>query len=122
VVLVVEDDAEIRTMVVRALGTKYRIYEARDGKEAREIIEAIPLPAALVCDIMMPGTTGLQLVRSLRKHAAFSRIPVLFLTAKSAPRDIVAGINAGARHYMTKPFKVADLVAKVDSMVATPKG
>jgi DNA-binding response OmpR family regulator len=44
------------------------------------------------------------------------RLPILFLTAKGAPLDFVAGINAGARHYVTKPFKVADVVAKVKSM------
>ncbi len=108
-------------MIVRALGSKYTIYEARHGKEAQEILGAIPTPAALVCDWMMPEMSGMQLVRRLRKDPLLARIPVLFLTAKGSPQDIVAGINAGARHYMTKPFKVSELVSKVDSMVAPKK-
>jgi len=118
VVLVAEDDPEIRSMLVRALGSKYTVYEARNGKEAHEIIAAIPAPAALVCDWMMPEMSGIQLVRRLRKDPALSRIPVLILTAKSTVQDVANGINAGARHYMTKPFKLAELMAKVDSMVA----
>lgn len=121
VVVVVEDDAEIRAMLVRALGSKYTIYEARDGKEARTLLAALPAPSALICDVMMPEMSGLQLVRNIRKDAVLSRIPVLFLTAKSAPLDVVTGINVGARHYVTKPFKLAELVAKVDSMVSPKK-
>jgi DNA-binding response OmpR family regulator len=107
VVVVTEDDADIRAMVVRA--------------EATELLGAIPTPAAMVCDVMMPGLSGLQLVRNLRKDPSLARIPVLFLTAKSTPRDVVSGINAGARHYMTKPFKLAELISKVDSMVTGKK-
>jgi DNA-binding response OmpR family regulator len=120
-VLVVEDDAEIRAMLVRALGSKYTIYEARNGKEARALLAAVPAPAALVCDVMMPEMSGLQLVRNMRKDAALARIPVLFLTAKSTTLDVVTGINVGARHYITKPFKLAELVSKVDSMVSGKK-
>jgi DNA-binding response OmpR family regulator len=118
---VAEDDAEIRSMIVKALGSKYTIYEARSGKEAQEILTAIPAPAAMVCDWMMPEMTGMQVVRRMRKDPVLSRIPVLFLTARSAPQDVIAGINVGARHYMTKPFKVAELVSKVDGMVAGAK-
>jgi DNA-binding response OmpR family regulator len=52
----------------------------------------------------------------LKRSPALERLPILFLTAKGAPLDLVAGINAGARHYVTKPFKVADVVAKVKAM------
>jgi two-component system OmpR family response regulator len=52
----------------------------------------------------------------LRKTPGLERVPILFLTAKDSPLDLVAGINAGARHYVTKPFKVAEVVAKVKAM------
>jgi DNA-binding response OmpR family regulator len=110
-------------MIVRALGVRYTVYEAGNGKEAKEMLAAIPTPAALVCDVMMPLMNGLQLVRNLRRDPVFSRIPVLFLTARSRAGDVVEGINAGARYYMTKPFKLTELVTKVDAMIArgTPK-
>ncbi len=106
-------------MLVKALGTTFTVYEARDGEAARELFAAIPPPAALVCDITMPRLDGLTLAKELRKNPALSRMPILFLTAKVAPLDIIMGINAGARHYVTKPFKVADLIAKVKAMTGT---
>jgi DNA-binding response OmpR family regulator len=116
VLFVVDDDPDIRAMLVKALGTDFTIYEARDGEEARGLFDALPPPQGLVCDVMMPRLDGLGLAKLLRKSPALERLPILFLTAKGAPLDLVAGINAGARHYVTKPFKVADVVAKVKSM------
>jgi DNA-binding response OmpR family regulator len=116
VLFVVDDDPDIRSMLVKALGTSFTIYEGRDGEEARGLFEVLPPPQGLVCDIMMPRLDGLGLAKILRKSPALERLPILFLTAKGAPLDLVAGINAGARHYVTKPFKVADVVAKVKLM------
>ena len=116
VLFVVDDDPDIRALLVKALGTDFTIYEARDGEEARGLFEALPPPKGLVCDVMMPRLDGLGLAKILKQNPALDRLPILFLTAKGAPLDFVAGINAGARHYVTKPFKVADVVAKVKSM------
>jgi DNA-binding response OmpR family regulator len=116
VVVIVDDDSAVRAMLVKALGTTFTIYEARDGEEARELLGAIPPPSAIVCDVTMPRLDGIGLAKELRKHPPLKRVPILFLTAKAAPLDIVTGINAGARHYVTKPFKVAEVVAKVKAM------
>jgi DNA-binding response OmpR family regulator len=105
---------------VRALGVTNTVYEARDGEEARIMLEAIPVPDAIVCDIMMPRRDGLSLAQLLRKDKALKRVPILFLTAKTGALDVIAGINVGARHYVTKPFKIAELVAKVTAMTARP--
>jgi DNA-binding response OmpR family regulator len=120
VVMVVDDDPDIRAMIVRALGGKNTVYEAGDGEEARIMLEAMPVPDAIVCDIMMPRRDGLSLAAHLRKDKALKRVPILFLTAKSGALDVIAGINVGARHYVTKPFKIAELVAKVTAMTARP--
>ncbi len=119
VVLVVDDDASIRKMVARALGAAYTVYEAVDGLSALEILPQIAEPAVIVCDVMMPQIDGVTLVKELRKHPTMKGIPVIFLTAKSSPKDVVLGINAGARHYLTKPFSVKDLIDKVASIVKT---
>jgi DNA-binding response OmpR family regulator len=118
VVMVIDDDPEIRGLLVRALGVTHTVYEAGDGKEAWAMLGAMPAPDAIVCDIMMPGLDGLTLAQHLRKDPALKRVPLLFLTARSAPLDVIAGINVGARHYVTKPFKVSDLVAKVTAMTS----
>jgi DNA-binding response OmpR family regulator len=113
----VEDDPAIRALLVKALGMTFTVYEAGDGEEACMLFGAIPPPAALVCDIMMPKLGGLGLATVLRKSPELYRMPILFLTAKDAPRDVVAGINVGARHYVTKPFKIADILTRVKGMV-----
>jgi DNA-binding response OmpR family regulator len=116
VILVVDDDPDIRTMLLHALGKTYTIYTAGDGQEAKDVLDAIPAPDAIVCDVMMPRLDGVALAKSLRKDKDLQRVPILFLTAKDGAMDVVAGINAGARHYVTKPFKVVDVIAKVKSM------
>ncbi len=121
VVMVIDDDSDIRNMLVRALGLTHTVYEASNGEEARTILETIPVPDAIICDVMMPQLDGLGLAKSLRQDNALKRVPILFLSAREGPLDVVAGINAGAKHYVTKPFKVADVVAKVKAMTERPK-
>ena len=117
-ILVVEDDKSVRELVARALQGKYLVVEAADGLHASELIAQMPTPPALViCDVMMPRVDGLSFVRMLKRDEKLKAIPVLFLTAKTAPLDVVQGISAGARHYMTKPFKVQELVEMVEKIV-----
>ena len=118
VLLVVDDDPDIRAMLLHALGKTYTIYEAGDGLEAKEVLDAIPAPDAIVCDVMMPRLDGVGLAKLLRQDKILQRVPILFLTAKGGAMDIIAGINAGARHYVTKPFKIAEVVAKVALMTS----
>jgi DNA-binding response OmpR family regulator len=121
VLVVIDDDADIRAMLIRALGKTYTVYEAQDGAQAKEILDAIPAPDGIVCDVMMPRLDGVELAKLLRKDKVLQRVPILFLTAKGGAMDVVAGINAGARHYVTKPFKIADVLSKVASMTARTK-
>jgi DNA-binding response OmpR family regulator len=121
VLVVIDDDISIRQMLLHALGKKYTIYEAGDGQEAKEVLDAIPPPDAIICDVMMPRMDGVELAKRLRKDKVLARVPILFLTAKDGAMDVIAGINAGARHYVTKPFKIADVVAKVAHMTSRKK-
>jgi DNA-binding response OmpR family regulator len=121
VLLVVDDDPDIRTMLRHALGKTYTIYEAQDGQHAKEVLDIIPTPDGIVCDVMMPRLDGVELAKILRKDKVLQRIPILFLTAKGGAMDVIAGINAGARHYVTKPFKIAEVLSKVASMTARGK-
>jgi len=113
VVMVVEDDAAIREMLVRSLGLLYSVYEAHDGQMALDMLAAMREPDLMLVDVMMPHVDGLVLVSKLRAEKRFKSVPVIFLTGLDSPRDVVQGINAGARHYVTKPFKIHDLLAKV---------
>jgi DNA-binding response OmpR family regulator len=121
VILVVEDDRDIRSMIAKGLGLTYTVYEAHDGQHALEVLATIATPVAIVCDVNMPRLDGLSLARQLKKDAQKRAIPIVFLTAKSSPLDVIEGINAGARHYLTKPFKMTELIDKVDAVTGAKK-
>ena len=112
-ILIVEDDDTLRRMLVRILSDLGNISEAREGGEALSLLARDPLPRIVVTDVMMPNVDGLELARRMKADPRTSRIPIVMLTAKQGSRDVIDGVNAGARVYVTKPFKVEDLLAKV---------
>ena len=117
-VLVVEDDPTVRAMIVRALGSRCTVHQAKDGMEALELITRIdPQPSLLILDIMMPRVDGLSLARKLKADPNLRVIPIIFLTAKTGSSDMVEGIQAGAKHYLTKPFSISALLEKVDKLL-----
>jgi DNA-binding response OmpR family regulator len=115
--MVVEDDPAIREMLVRSLGANYRVYQACDGQEAMEALPVIEPPDLIVVDVMMPRMDGLTLARTLKGEHRTKAIPIVFLTGLDSAKDVVQGINAGARHYLTKPFKIQDLMSKVSKLL-----
>jgi CheY-like chemotaxis protein len=112
-ILVVEDDPNVRQMVVRMLSPHWDVVEADNGESGLDHVLGGFRPDLVVCDIMMPKMDGLAFTQELKKDPALARIPVVFLSAKSRPKDIIDGINAGARAYVTKPFKSEELLGKV---------
>jgi CheY-like chemotaxis protein len=117
-ILAVEDDDELLTMLTHLLGSLGEVQTARDGMEAMDILNGGYPADLVVTDLMMPRMDGLTLARHMKSDSRLSRIPVVMLTAKSSPRDMIEGINAGARHYVTKPFTAADLLAKAQKALA----
>lgn len=117
VVLVAEDDPDLLRMITRMLDPIVTVKTAKDGQDALDQLGKMQrMPAVLVTDVMMPRLDGLALVKALKADPQMSRIPVIMLTAKGGPRDQIAGINAGVRHYLTKPFKHEDLVDKIKKL------
>ena len=112
-VLVVEDDADLLVMIKTMLQSIGEVTLARDGQEALELLKNGFKPDVIVTDLMMPRMDGLTLAKTLKGDPNVGNIPLVMLTAKSGPMDMITGINAGARHYVTKPFKAADLIDKV---------
>lgn len=113
VILVAEDDDSVREMIVRALEKSYTVYAAPDGMAASELLATIPTPSVIMLDVMMPKIDGLTLARLVKADERLKAVPLIFLTAKTMPGDVMQGIAAGARHYVQKPFKLADLLDKV---------
>ena len=112
-ILVVEDDADLLNMIKTMLQAVGEVTLARDGQEALDLLKNGFRPDVIVTDLMMPRMDGLTLAKTLKGDPNVGNIPLVMLTAKSGPMDMITGINAGARHYVTKPFKAADLIDKV---------
>ena len=115
-ILVVDDERAVRESLRRALELEgYEIELAADGNEALYRLEVTEEPDALILDVLMPGVDGLEVCRRLR--GAGSKLPVLMLTARTEVEDRVAGLDAGADDYVTKPFALEELLARVRALL-----
>ena len=112
--LVVEDDARMAAAIGRGLRYEGLIVDVvADGQEALARIGAIEYEA-VVLDVMLPGMDGVETCRRLRERAHW--VPVLMLTARDAVEDRVRGLDGGADDYMTKPFSLAELTARLRAL------
>ena len=114
-VLVVDDEPSITDLVSMAL--RYEQFDVRvagNGREALDTVEEFA-PDLAVLDIMMPGIDGFEVARRLRNQGA--RLPILFLTARDATEDKIRGLTLGGDDYMTKPFSVEELVARIRAIL-----
>ncbi|HEY2407691.1 MAG TPA: response regulator [Polyangiaceae bacterium] len=112
-VLIAEDDPAIATMVSKVLAQHYHVVLATDGNMAIQLASKPPPPDLLLLDVMMPGRDGHAVASTIRTLPGLKSVPIIFLTAKTGPGDVIKGIQSGARHYITKPFKIDDLVLRV---------
>ena len=116
-VLVVDDEAAIREVIRFALGKSgFSVQCASNGKEALASINENK-PNIMLLDWMMPGMSGPELTRRLRKDSVNSDIPIIMLTARVSEDDKVAGLNAGADDYIIKPFSPRELVARINAVL-----
>lgn len=116
-ILVVDDDAEVLGTLERALQREgHRIATATSAAQARERIAA-DLPDLVVLDIMMPEESGLDLCAELRAEDGYRTLPILFVTAMGRTEDVVRGLDAGGDDYLTKPFELKELKARVRALL-----
>ncbi|WP_349673418.1 response regulator transcription factor [Lacrimispora sp.] len=116
-IYVVEDDDNIRDLIKIALeGFGYEVSAHELAEEALKSMET-DKPALAVFDLMLPGMDGLSAIRKIRKNDSLKDIPILVLTAKDREFDKVAGLDGGADDYMTKPFGVMELAARIRSLL-----
>jgi two-component system response regulator MprA len=115
-VLVVDDERAVRESLRRALELEgYEIELAADGDEALYRIETESHPDAVILDVLMPGKDGLEVCRTIRR--AGNTVPVLMLTARTQVEDRVEGLDAGADDYVTKPFALEELLARLRALL-----
>jgi adenylate cyclase len=110
----IADNVEILRMRLTSLG--YEVVVAEDGEQALAKVREMP-PDLILLDIMMPKVDGLEVVRRLKADNSLPFIPVILVTAKANPKDVVAGLDAGGDDYLTKPIDHGALVARVRAML-----
>lgn len=116
-IIVVEDEREIQTLIVNALREEGHAVESySDGRQAVErlIAPGRPEPDLIVLDLMLPGVDGLEITRRVRQNRI---TPILMLTAKTTELDRVLGLELGADDYLTKPFSIRELQARVGAIL-----
>jgi signal transduction histidine kinase/DNA-binding response OmpR family regulator/ligand-binding sensor domain-containing protein len=115
-VLVVDDHPDVRAYVARQLGRHYRVAEAADGAQALALMRET-VPDLVVSDLAMPVLDGLGLVRAVRSDPELEFVPVILLTAAAESESRVSGFEGGADDYVTKPFEVKELLARIARML-----
>lgn len=116
-VLVVEDNAELKIYIYNNLADRYEVRDASNGKEALQEIAQGWLPDIVVTDLMMPEMDGMELINHLRNDFTTSHIPILMVTAKHEDDTQVKAMKYGADGYITKPFSMELLLARIDNML-----
>lgn len=116
-ILIVEDEQPIREMIGFALeNTGFNIQEAEDARQAQGMI-ADTQPDLILLDWMLPGTSGIDFARRLKKEDLTRDIPIIILTARTEEEDKVHGLDCGADDYVTKPFSPRELVARIRAVL-----
>jgi two-component system response regulator RegX3 len=113
-ILVVEDeDSFVEALMVGLTREGFRVRAARDGAEALDLFDAVR-PDLVLLDVMLPKVSGIDVCRELRKR---SKVPIIMVTAKSAEIDTVVGLEVGADDYVTKPYRLRELVARIRAVL-----
>ena len=111
--LVIEDEAPLRANLVRLLTAEgYQVITAANGDEGIRRARA-DRPDLVICDVLMPLVDGYGVLATLRSRPETAAIPFIFLTASADKDDLERGLQSGANDYVTKPFKIADLLAAI---------
>lgn len=115
--LLVEDNEDLLNVMSHSLSQEYNIIKATNGQEAIEQLEKEKDIKVIISDVMMPVMNGIELCHYVKKQEKLLHIPIILLTAKNSESDIIEGYEAGADDYITKPFRVTLLLAKIKSLL-----
>lgn len=119
-IVVVEDDDDILSYLYSELRQHYtKVTTFTNGEEALyAILSMNPVPDLIISDVMLPGLDGISLTRKIKQNVNTNHTPVILLSAKSSPREIKAGMESGADHYMVKPFSSELLLSTIENLLS----
>ncbi len=120
IVLVIEDNDDIRNFLRLTLEPKFRVFDAIDGESGIEKALEI-IPDVVICDVMMPGKDGFEVTKFLKKQEKTSHVPIILLTAKAGLENRITGLETGADAYVPKPFSSEELHARIKNLIDNRK-
>lgn len=115
-VLIVEDNIDLRHLLISDFKQSFQVFDAEDGEQGLKMCKMF-YPDIVISDIMMPVIDGIEMCRAIKTDEEISHIPVILLTAKNAPEAQIEGFSTGADNYVTKPFNMEVLHARVISLI-----
>src|SRR5262249_40690263 len=115
IVMIVEDDPAIAELLTRTLDRFYEVHHINDGGQAIQTATDLR-PDVILLDVNLPNMDGFAIAQQMKDSPGLSKIPIVFLTARDRSLDVVKGIQVGAKHYITKPFKMDDVLKKVKKL------
>lgn len=121
-ILAIDDEPDALGSIKRVLeDADHTVITAQHGRDALSLLRD-EHPDLIVLDVIMPEMGGIELCKRIRANPFYSRIPILFLTAKSRPADIAEGLDAGGDDYVTKPFQIIELPARIRALLRRGTG
>jgi DNA-binding response OmpR family regulator len=115
-VLIVDDEAPLRELILVTLSDAFQCQEAVDGETALDQLRASP-PELVVLDVMLPGVSGIDVLREMRADPALRDVAVMVVSAWQGPKDVAAALESGADRFLAKPFDVDELASVARGLV-----
>ena len=115
--LIVENNKELKALMQQLLSARYHVVAVNNSEEALEAIRSHE-PDIIIADVMLPKTDGFELTRQIKHDEDYSHLPVILLTHKTQEEDPQSALSAGADDFITKPFKLKDLILHIDNLIA----
>ena len=116
-IVLIEDEKDVVDFVTYFLQKEgYQVFPFLRGEDFLEKMDTL-LPDVIILDLMLPGIDGLEVFRYIREYPRFRNVPIIMLTAKSDPLDVVLGLEIGADDYVTKPFNPLELIARINALL-----